>query len=54
MNKVVLILIIILLIVQILFLDFDNIFDFAANKQTYINLIVLILLLIGNQMGKKK
>ena len=53
MKKVILIFIIIFLVVQALFLNFDNLADFSENKQTYINMLIGVLALIIILMDKK-
>lgn len=47
-------LLIIHLIVQILFLDFDDPLNWVINRNAYINILIAVLLLFGNIYIRKK
>jgi hypothetical protein len=54
MKNLVLVLLIILLITQILTLDFDHLFDFGINKRGYGQIAVVIFCLLAYLQEKKK
>jgi hypothetical protein len=54
MKNVVLILLIIILITQILNLDFNHLFDFGINKRIYGQIAVVIFCLLAYLQEKKK
>jgi len=49
------VLIILFILIQVFFLDFDHLLDLSVNKQTYITIVSLVLLLLGymNLTSKK-
>jgi hypothetical protein len=54
MKNITLILVIVFLIIQVLFLNFDNLTDFELNKRAYISILIGILLLFIIVKEKKK
>lgn len=54
MKNIVTILLVIFVLLQVLNLDFDNLFNLTINKTVYINIIVAVLCLIGYLREKKQ
>ncbi len=53
MKNLLFILLIVFLITQILFLDFDNLLDWSVNKKNYISIFIALSCILAYQQEKK-